>query len=260
MTTGYLGYLTSTVGLITTIVDERVNVMAAEWSYFVAREPLHIAVGISDQNWSHTRIQVAGEFAVTLCTDSQAAIASFAGSFSGLEVDKTSSADLELAGPAVLHTPHVRGGVLNAECAVRELVELPGYVLAIGEAVWTQVDPAASRNPLIKHGTMHRLGPVVADRRVVVAAGFPDPAEPVLRIAASAYQAPPDAPWLISVTGTTTGECYVDQSLAESGGLLMVDVDVPAEAGKEPLAVQVSRAGCRPGRAGTTMGVVSTVS
>ena len=260
MTTGYLQYLTSTVGLVTAMVDERVNVMAAEWSYFVAREPLHIAVGVSDQNWSHTLIREADEFAITLCADSQAAIASFVGSFSGLEVDKTSSADLELAGPNLLHTPHVRGGVLNAECAVREVVDLPGYALVIGEAIWTQVDDEALPNPLVKHGTMHRLGPAVTDRRVVVAAGFPDPVTPVLRIAAIAHHAPPDAPWQISVSDTTTGVRHVDESLAESGGALMVDVELPAEASKDPLTVQVSRAGFRPGRAYTAVGAVSAVS
>jgi flavin reductase (DIM6/NTAB) family NADH-FMN oxidoreductase RutF len=260
VTTGYLRYLTSTVGLITTVADKRVNVMAAEWSYFVAREPLHIAVGISDQNWSNSQIRKAGEFAVTLCTDSQVALAAFAGSLSGLDVDKTSSADLELAEPTVLSTPHVRGGVLNAECVVREVVELPGYALVIGEAVWTHADEDAAAHPLVKHGTMHELGPTVTDHRVTVAAGFPNPAVPVLRVAATTYQAPPDAPWQISVFGTTTGVQHADLSLAESGGLLMVDVDLPPAAGRESLTVEVSRAECRAGRAHPTAEVLAAVS
>lgn len=260
MTSGYLRCMTSTVGLITTIVDEHVNVMAAEWSYFVAREPLHLAVGISDQNWSHSRVREAGEFAVTLCADSQAAVAAFAGTFSGLDVDKISSADLELSGPDVLRTPHVRGGVLNAECVVREVVDLPGYALVIGEAAWSQVDEDAVPNPLVKHGTMHGLGPVVADRRVVVAAGFPDPAAPVLRVAATSYQASPDAPWRVSVSGAATGTRLAEQSLAESGAALMVDVELPHGASGEPLSVEVARAGCRPGRARATENLVGTVS
>jgi flavin reductase (DIM6/NTAB) family NADH-FMN oxidoreductase RutF len=260
MTVGYLRYLTTTVGLVTTAVDERVNVMTAEWSYFVAREPLHIAVSISEQNWSNSRIRQAGEFAVTLCDDSQAAVAAFAGSFSGLEVDKLSSADLGLAGPAVLHTPHVRGGVLNAECAVRDIVELPGYVLVIGEAVWVQADDDAALHPLIKHGVLHSLGPVVLDDRPVVAAGFPDRGEPVLRVAATDYGAPPGAPWQISVTGTATDTAYADLSCQEDGGVLLVDVALPVDAVTESLTVRVSRAGRRPGFARTTADVVSAVT
>lgn len=258
VTAGYLRYLTTTVGLVSTIVDKRVNVMAAEWSYFVAREPLHIAVSISEQNWSNGRIREAGEFAITLCDDSQAAVAAFAGSLSGLEVDKTSSADLELAGPTVLDAPHVRGGVLNAECVVRNVVELPGYTLVVGEAVWVQADDDATLHPLIKHGVLHSLGPVVLDDRTVVAAGFPDPTEPVLRVAATDYAAPPDTPWQISISGAATNACYVDLSCADDGGPLLVDVDLPANASDEPLTVQVSRAGRRPGFAHTTGNVVAT--
>lgn len=260
MTSGYLQYLTSTVGLVTTNVDGRVNVMAAEWSYFVAREPLHIAVGISDQNWSHQRVQQAGEFAVTLCDESQAAVAAFAGSLTGLDVDKTSSADLELAGPTVLGTPHVRGGVLNAECAVREVVELPGYALVIGEAMWAEADDDAARCPLVKHGAMHTLGPVVLDDRTIVAANFPDPAEPVLRVAATAYGAPLDAPWLVSVSHATTNENYLDLSCTEDGVLLMVDVDLPVDACGEPLVVRISRGNCVPGVANVTANAVAAVS
>jgi flavin reductase (DIM6/NTAB) family NADH-FMN oxidoreductase RutF len=257
---GYLRYLTTTVGLVTTIVGKHVNVMAAEWSYFVAREPLHVAVSISEQNWSNSRIREAGEFAITLCDDTQAAVAAFAGSLSGLDVDKISSADLELAGPTVLTTPHVRGGVLNAECAVRDVVELPGYALVVGEALWVQTDDDAARHPLIKHGALHSLGPAVLDDRIVVAAGFPDPTEPVLRVAATAHGAPPDAPWRISISGVTTNANYVDLSCAEDGGPLLVDVDLPADAGNEPLAVQVSRAGREPGFAHPIADVVSTIS
>lgn len=260
MTSGYLQYLTSTVGLVTTKIDDRVNVMAAEWSYFVAREPLHIAVSIAEQNWSHRRIQEAGEFAITLCEESQAAIAAFAGSLTGLDVDKTTSADLELVGPMVLDTPHVRGGALNAECVIREIVELPGYALVIGEAMWVEVDDDAATHPLVKHGAMHTLGPVVLDDRTIVAANFPDPGEPVLRVAATAYGAPLDAPWLISVSNASTGASYLDLSSGEDGILLMVDVQLPPEACREPLVVRVCRGNCVPGVANVGANVIAAVS
>lgn len=259
---GYLRYLTSTVGLVTSIQGKQVNVMTAEWSYFVAREPLCIAVSVNAANWSNGRIRDAGEFGITLCDDSQAALASFTGTFSGLDVDKTSCADLELVPPAVLHTPHVRGGVLNAECAVRDIVELPGYTLVVGEAVWVRADDEASRRPLVKHGTLHALGPKLADDRTVVAAGFPDPAEPVLRVAATAYGAPPGTPWQLSVSSAATGASYADLSCPddEDGGPLLVDVDLPADADAEPLTVQVSRADCRPGFATAAARSVATLT
>ncbi|WP_083921604.1 flavin reductase family protein [Actinopolyspora halophila] len=220
-----LSYLTSTVGLVCTKNADNMNVMSAEWTYFVARDPLHIAVGIADYNWTQSRAVESKEFSVTLCDISQTAVAVFAGSFSGQEIDKTSSDALELANPSVIDTPYVRGGVFNAECRVRQVVELPGYLLIIGEAVWSSANSVASARPLVKHGDIHELGPRISDRRVVTTAQL-SPDGSSVRVAATAYDAPHDAPWEVVVTDGS-GEIVLEEHLEPDGHVLLVDFTLP---------------------------------
>jgi flavin reductase (DIM6/NTAB) family NADH-FMN oxidoreductase RutF len=161
---------TSTVGLVTARHGDLVNGMAAEWTYFVAKEPPHIAVCVHDDNLTQQLVLEHGEFGVTLCSADQAPIADFVGSVSGRDVDKTSSELVELVAPVATSTPCVAGGVLRAECTVRHVLELPNYRLIVGAVVHAEVDEDASRTPLVKHGGMYHLGePIVRDRIVAAA-------------------------------------------------------------------------------------------
>lgn len=179
-------YLTTTVGLITSADAECVNVMAAEWTYFVSTEPLYIAVGLSDRTLTQEIVLRTGEFGVTLCTEEQAGLADFVGSVSGTEVDKLSSLGLELVESKTIHAPRAAGGVLSAECLVRESVRLPGYVLVIGEAVEVDLYPERLPDVLVKHGSMFRLGAKIETGPMFVAATFLPESEttshPTLRI------------------------------------------------------------------------------
>lgn len=161
---------TSTVGLVTSRHGPGVNVMAAEWTYFVSKEPPHLAVCIHDDNLTQELVLLHGEFGVTLCSADQAVLADFVGSMSGRDVDKTSSDLVTLVPPAVISTPRVAGGVLSAECVVRQCVDLPHYKLVIGEVVYAEVDEDASANPLVKHGAMYRIGGPIVREAVAVAA------------------------------------------------------------------------------------------
>lgn len=163
-------YSTSTVGLVTSRHGAGVNVMAAEWTYFVSKEPPQLAVCVHDDNLTQELILEHGEFGVTLCTADQAALADFVGAMSGRDIDKSSSELVELVPPAVITTPRVAGGVLSAECVVRHVVPLPSYRMIIGEVVHAEVDQDAARNPLVKHGAMYRIGEPVTRDAVVVAA------------------------------------------------------------------------------------------
>lgn len=161
---------TSTVGLVTSRHGAGVNVMAAEWTYFVAKEPPHVAIGVHDDNLTQELVLEHGEFGVTLCTADQAVLADFVGSMSGRDIDKTSSELVTLVPPVVTSTPRVAGGVLSAECVVREIVKLPNYRLIVGEVVYAEVDEAASADPLVKHGAMYRIGAPIVREAVAVAA------------------------------------------------------------------------------------------
>lgn len=155
-------YLTTTVGLVTALDGTDTNVMAAEWTYFVSREPLHVAVALSELTLTHRLVLREGEFGVTICSASQAAIAAFVGSFSGASVDKLASRDIPMVPSRQIAPDRVAGGLLSAECIVRHVVELPGYRLVVGEAVEVDLHPEQLGDPLVKHGSMYRLGERIA--------------------------------------------------------------------------------------------------
>ena len=240
-----LRYMTSTVGLITTNDGDTVDVMAAEWTSFVARDPLHIAVGIQKANLTHDLILAAREFSVTLCDAGQASIANFCGSFSGRDIDKTTSSLVEFKPAEVLNTPHVAGGVLNAECALRHVVDLPAYSLFIGEALWLRVDETAALTPLVKHGGMYTLGPNIVEDQVV--AGGRVHAPGVITVAATSHGGDADSrQWTVRVS-TASGQVLVQECLEADGDLLHdFPYDVLTEE-HEVLCLQVERSGCTRG-------------
>lgn len=219
-------YLTTTVGLVVTNYRNHVNVMAAEWTYFLNKNPLYVAVALSRKSITRTLIGQIGEFSVTLCSDSQAEIADFVGSFSGDEIDKASCTLLDLQTPVATSTPWIPGGVAAFECAVKRVVQFPDYKLYVGQAEAIHRD--AERRPLVKHGFMHSLGERLEKTAVVGAAQMlNDEAQqlPWLRIAASG--ASPGMSYkltLIANDGTTSplGECPADPK-----GDLLVDTNVP---------------------------------
>ena len=116
---------TSTVGLLVTHVDRRLNVMSAEWSYFVAKDPMMVAVLIHESNWTAERVAHVDEFTLTFCSQSQAHIADFCGSFSAHDLDKGSSDALQFLESDSVSVPWIPGGVMALECTTHQRVALP---------------------------------------------------------------------------------------------------------------------------------------
>lgn len=170
MTPDLSGVATTSVGLVTSLVSGALNVMSAEWTYLVAKDPLHVAVGLTDDAMSQAAVLETGEFGVTLCSDDQAGLAAFAGSFSVTEVDKTGSHDFTFVASQKISVPCVSGGLLRAECRVVHTVALPGYQLIIGEALAWTVDEDLLGRPLVKHGAMFGLGGKIAREKIIVGA------------------------------------------------------------------------------------------
>lgn len=238
---------TSTIGLVAVRHDHGVNVMSAEWSYFVNKDPLYAAVVLSPRADTRELLPLQGEFSLTLCSEEQAELADFAGSFSLGQVDKTGSELIELGTPQATGTPWVTGGVVALECVLRETVPLPVHTMFVGEVVAAHL-PEAERRPLVKHGPMHALGAPVRRTAVVTAAEItPDG---TLRVAATGPTAQGADVWRVSLLGadgswTDLGE----HPSAEYGDFL---VDLPMPGGLPPLPgarVQVERAGAKPGHA-----------
>lgn len=246
--------LTTTVGLVVTTRrnPSGVNVMAAEWTYFVAKQPLQVAVVLCEGTLTRDLIRDAGEFSVTLCSAEQAGLADFVGSFSGRDIDKTTSEDLVLHEPDRTGTPWVGGGIAGLECVVRQRVELPGYLMVIGEVVAAHVDEGHRGDPLVKHGRMYSLGPPIARRAVVAAAELVAGETRALRVAASGPTEPEDAPWSVTLVAADGRAWPLGEHECDEYGDLFAEIDldhidpVPDPTGYRVL---VERRGLKPGRA-----------
>ncbi|MDH6221596.1 flavin reductase family protein [Streptomyces pseudovenezuelae] len=237
--------LTSTVGLVAVRSGGAINVMSAEWSYFVNKTPLYAAVVLGPSSESRQLLPSAGEFSLTLCSEEQAGLADFAGSFSLSEIDKSSSELLEFGEAESTRTPWVRGGLIALECILRDTVCFPVHRMYVGEVSAVHV-PDHSPRPLVKHGPLHALGMPVHRTAVVAGAQVLD--GPVLRVAATGPDAsePPD--WRVRLL--VPGEPSVDLGMHPSGeyGDLLVDLPLPPA----PLAgarIKVERTGAEPGYA-----------
>ncbi|SDT54945.1 flavin reductase family protein [Actinoplanes derwentensis] len=157
---------TGTVGLVAVDGPRGVNVMACEWSYFVNKDPVWVAVILGPRTASKALIEAAGRFAVTFCCEAQAALADFVGSCSVTEVDKATSGALTLE-PGE-HTPYVAGGVVAVECELRQIVPLPVHTMYLARVTAEHLPPIAGR-PLVKHRGMYGLGQALPRTEVVAA-------------------------------------------------------------------------------------------
>lgn len=231
------------MGLVVTSDGSQVNVLSAEWTYFVAKDPVTVAVVLHESNWTTERLGELSEFSVTLCSDEQASAADFCGSFSGKDVPKVSSEEIALGDPVANSTPWVREGVMALECTVVQRVELPHYIMVIGEVrhVHGQHD---SPRPLVKHDAMHSIGSPIARTRVTVGAGL---VGGQLRVCAVASADPsPDEPYEVVLLD---GDEVLEKHVCPPNAYGDLDCLISIEArGHGPVTrVSVGRAGHEPG-------------
>ena len=218
--------------------------MAAEWTYFLNKQPLYVGVALGARSHTRELLTGAGEFAVTLCAEEQAELADFAGSFSLLDVDKTTSDLVEFGAPEAGSTPWVEGGLLGLECVVRQVVDLPVHRLFVGEVL--AVHPAAlTRRPLVKHGTMATLGPPVQRSAVVAAAKVEGGALHVFATGPT----PPDGSggWQVSVLPAGGEEVDLGVHPSAEYGDFEAVLPVPEGLDLSGARVRVERSGAKPG-------------
>lgn len=239
---------TTTVGLVTTRLDDGVNIMAAEWSYFVNKNPLYVAVVLNPNAITRGLLAEQEEFSVTMCSEDQSEIADFAGSFHGDVLTKAGSDLFELGEPDVIGTPWVRGGLVSLECRLRETVELPVHRMFIGEAVAAHVPESSSARPLVKHGGMFALGEPLRRQAVVAAAEIT--ADRTLLVVATGPAADEDV-WRLSLT-TQSGQT-VDLGEHPSAEYGDFAAELPLPDGVAPGdMISVERAGAKTGTARVT--------
>ncbi|GAA2511251.1 flavin reductase family protein [Pilimelia columellifera] len=216
--------LTSTVGLVTVPDGDGLNVMSAEWSYFVNKEPLYVAVVLGPRAVSHVLLATAGRFAVTFCGEHQADLADFAGSFTARDLDKTSSQGLAFGEPTPDGVPWVTGGVLAVECVLRQVVPMPVHRMYIGEVVAAH-EPDQPVHPLVKHGGMFTLGPPAARRAVIAAAAITP--RGALRVGATAPPSTHGAGWRVTLNRPDGTNVDLGEHHASGHGDLLTDIALP---------------------------------
>jgi len=245
-------YLTSTIGLICTRHEDGINIMAAEWTYFVSKEPPQAAVVISNETFTQANALSAGEFSVTLCSADQASLADFAGSVSGRDIDKTTSELVELCEPVAISTPWVGGGVASLECQMTQVVDLPGYQMLIGEVLAIHADEAKLGNPLVKHGAMYSLGAPIHYAAVVAAAEFRPGPRPCIRVAAAGHAPDESAMWQVFLDDGRGRTVSLGSAAPTDYDDLLASFEIPKAAAGWNLSVAevlVCRDGLKTGRA-----------
>lgn len=245
-------YLTSTVGLICTRHENDINIMAAEWTYLVSKEPPQAAVVISDKASTQATAINAGEFSVTLCSAAQAALADFLGSVSGRDIDKTTSDLVELCEPVAISTPWVGGGVAALECRITKVVELPGYQMLIGEVLATHADDDNPGDPLVKHGAMYTLGAPIDEPTIVAAAEFLPGRNPRVRVAAAGHPEDESVAWQVFLADGQGTVLPLGAAAPTEYGDLLASFRIPLTAAAWNLRtaeIIVRRDGLEPGRA-----------
>src|SRR5215470_1216307 len=130
------------VGLVTTFTSSRgSNVMAAEWTMLVSKRPPLMMVVIHKTEATNEMIRESGEFGVSIAAEGQADAVSLAGSFSRFETDKLSSSVFKTYPAKSIKAPMILGAAMNAECKLRQTVDLGEYNGFVGEVMEADHDP-----------------------------------------------------------------------------------------------------------------------
>ena len=155
----------TTVGLITSHGKNGQNVMGAEWTYYVSWSPALITVHIGKAMGGAGKatlenIRETMEFGVNIAAEDQNVFSSIAGGSSGHDVDKMAvlrGMGAEFATGKQIGAPMLLGAALNAECRVKEIVELGDHTMVVGEVLG--IESHDEKKPLVySFGKYYKLG------------------------------------------------------------------------------------------------------
>jgi len=151
------------VGLITTDGPDGPDIMAAEWTYYVSWSPALITVHLSGGKAGKAtarNIVASEEFGVSIAAEGQNVLSSIAGGSHGADVDKM--AVIKEMGFEFYKGKHikpmlVKGAAINAECHLKEIVEVGDHTMFIGEVM--EIEAHADKKPLAySFGKYYGLG------------------------------------------------------------------------------------------------------
>src|SRR3989338_1447775 len=151
------------VGLITTEGPAGQNIMSAEWTYYVSWSPALISVHISGGKTGKAtaeNISATKEFGVSIAAEDQNVLTSIAGGSHGRETDKMPilrEMGFEFYKSKSIKPLLVKGAAINAECRLKEIVEVGDHTMFVGEVL--EIEAHADKKPLAySFGKYYRLG------------------------------------------------------------------------------------------------------
>ncbi len=143
-------YLTTTVALVTSVKDEKVNVMSAEWSLRVSIDPFLMAVFVGYKRGTYEFIRDTGEFGLSFCSDSQGNLAYVAGNYSIRDGDKFKMADFKTFDSKHIKPPLIDGAISNFECRLVDELKVGDHAAFVGKVLTAYYDE--DKKPLVFHG------------------------------------------------------------------------------------------------------------
>ena len=150
-------HTTTSVGLVTSVLDGKPNVMACEWSMQVSINPPRFLIVIGKRKATAEYISKTGEFGLTFASDAQAELCHVAGSFTGYEYDKIATNTFSLRNGHKIKAPIVTDGILSVECKVIRTIELDERFIFIGEVLFAEW--RNDKSPILYHaGNYFQVG------------------------------------------------------------------------------------------------------
>lgn len=145
------------VGLVTSQLNGKENVMACEWAIQISFNPPLYLLVIGKSKATAEFIIKTGEFGLTFASDEQASLSHVSGSYSAYKHDKIATNIFPLQDGKTILAPIIKEGILAVECKVIQMIEIEGRFIFIGKAHYAEYRD--DKKPLLYHaGKYFSLG------------------------------------------------------------------------------------------------------
>ncbi|MHA2101603.1 MAG: flavin reductase family protein, partial [Candidatus Kariarchaeaceae archaeon] len=126
------------VGLVTSQLNGKENVMACEWAIQISFNPPMYLLVIGKSKATAEYIIKTGEFGLTFASDEQATLSHVSGSYSAYKHDKIATNIFPIQDGKKIRPPLIKEGILAVECKLIEMMDLETRYIFIGKAVYAE--------------------------------------------------------------------------------------------------------------------------
>ena len=153
-------FSTTTVALITSSSDDRINVMSAEWTIRSSIEPFMITIFIGYERGSYEMIKKSGEFGLSYCSERQGELAHIAGNYSIRDTDKFSTGKFRVFSSSMIKPPLIENAICAFECRVESEFRVGDHAAFNG--IVLEGYYSDGEKPLVFHGgKFHHIGETI---------------------------------------------------------------------------------------------------